>query len=102
MKKLITGFIFAAFLASVPLVMAAGNHSSMLDEQWKRIKNFQKKQSEQFEAVEREAAASVRASEGKGRINKGKRLTHNHCSHCGQRLPVVANYCSYCGQRVHE
>ncbi len=98
MKKLITGFIFAAFLASVPLVMAAGNHWSTFDQQWNRIQNAQKKQSQCFEALEREAAASVHASEGNG----GKRLIQNYCSHCGQRLPVGANYCPHCGQRLHE
>ncbi len=105
MKKVITGFIFAAFLASAPLVMAAGNHWSTLDQQWNRIQKWQKKQSDQFRELETETAdstaASVSASEVKGRI-KVKRVSHNYCIHCGQRLPVDAKYCSHCGQPVHE
>ncbi len=101
MKKLIIGFILTMFLASAPLVMARGGNTwSSLSQQWNRIQNSQKKLADYFRALETEAANSVRASGDKGRINKGKRLTHNYCSHCGQRLPVAANYCSHCGQRL--
>jgi len=97
MKKLITGFIFAMFLASVPSAMA--DNSSFLSQQWKRTQNSQKKQSEHFRKLEREAAGSADALRYGG-IDNPNRATQHRCSHCG-RIHVAAHYCSHCG-RLHE
>ncbi|AFM24953.1 hypothetical protein [Desulfomonile tiedjei] len=56
MKKLITMLTLLAFLVSVPVAFGRGGHTRFnLDKKWKRIEAQQKRQSEKFEAIEREA-----------------------------------------------
>jgi len=89
------------FLASVPLAMAGSDNTwSRLNQQWKRIQNSQKKQAENFRALERETAGLGRVPKYEGGIDKAKQATPHYCSHCGQ-LHAAAHYCSYCGQ-LHE
>ncbi len=101
MKKSVIGFTLTMFIASAPLVRAAGGNTwSALSQQWNRIQNSQKKQSDHFEVLEREAARVVNDLKYGGTINKPKQMAPHYCSHCG-RLHAAAHYCSYCG-RLHQ
>lgn len=101
MRKLIIALSLLIILASAPLAMAGGGNTwSTLSQQWNRIQNAQKKQSEQFRVLEREAARSANDLNNESRINKTKRIPAHNCSFCG-RPHVAAHYCSFCG-RLHE
>lgn len=63
MKKLIIGVILMSSLIFVPLSMAAGAQGVPNHQQWKRFKQWQKKQNERFKAIENDAAMSFKNSE---------------------------------------
>lgn len=60
MKKLVTILTLLVFLVSVPVAFGRGNNRYKIDQQWKRVEAQQKRQSERFNAIEREAAAMIR------------------------------------------
>jgi hypothetical protein len=79
MRKLIIALSLLIIFASPPLAMAAGGNTwSTLSQQWNRIQNSQKKQSEHFRVLEREAARSANDLNHGSGINKAKLIpAHN-------------------------
>jgi hypothetical protein len=61
MKRIILALTVVVFLASVPAVMARGNHRFALDQKWKQVQQWQKQQDDRFKAIERDAERGIRA-----------------------------------------
>jgi hypothetical protein len=55
MKRAIAILTLIALFVPVSVALARGNHRFAIDQQWKRVEEFQKKQNERFKKLEREA-----------------------------------------------
>ncbi|MDA8406240.1 MAG: hypothetical protein M0T73_05185 [Deltaproteobacteria bacterium] len=63
MRKLIIAVSLMVSLISIPPIMAAGGQNVPNHQQWKRVEQWNKNQSDRFKAMEEEVAMSFRNSE---------------------------------------